>query len=284
MKREEAIKILKELHDGALFSVRNALETLIPELAESEEERIRLDIVALINFALEDGSAVSPGSRTTKEEALCYLEKQKEPLSVPDKFSGLKSLMLQYLQSAANRKDDAEIESDTDLFGRKILDYVWKQDEKQKEQMPAEWSKEDEKMLEILISNYEFLSKKYRDEEKDFFCSLSIVQDDLDMSEWLEKRLKSLRPQPHWKPSEQERGALRTAIHVLTDERSFPKAAAQLQNILDAFEEKESRKGWKPSKEQMKELEKIIKYQLACGLHASAGLLQELIDELRKLM
>ena len=44
--------------------------------------------------------------------------------------------------------------------------------------------------------------------------------------------------QSHWKPSEQEKGAIRTAIHVLTEERNFPKAAAQLQNILDAFEGK----------------------------------------------
>ena len=36
----------------------------------------------------------------------------------------LKSLMLQYLQSAANRKDDTEIESDTDIWAQKILDYL----------------------------------------------------------------------------------------------------------------------------------------------------------------
>ena len=33
--REEAVKILKDTHDKALFSVRNALETLVPELAGS---------------------------------------------------------------------------------------------------------------------------------------------------------------------------------------------------------------------------------------------------------
>ena len=48
------------------------------------------------------------------------------------------------------------------------------------------------------------------------------------------KALHSLKS--HWKPSEQEKGALRTAIHILTEERNFPKAAAQLQNILNAFE------------------------------------------------
>ena len=49
-----------------------------PDSFTDEDERIRKDIVALILFALEDGSAVSPGSRTTKEEAPAYLEKQKE--------------------------------------------------------------------------------------------------------------------------------------------------------------------------------------------------------------
>lgn len=53
-------------------------ETIFPELAESEDERIRKDIVALIEFGLTEGSAVSPGSHTTKEEALVWLEKQRE--------------------------------------------------------------------------------------------------------------------------------------------------------------------------------------------------------------
>ena len=86
-------------------------------------------------------------------------EKQKEPLPIPDKFSGLKSLMLQYLQSAANRKDDAEIEDDTDLWGRKILDYVWKYEETQKEQKPVEYLSKRQvynimnKLTELSMSN-----------------------------------------------------------------------------------------------------------------------------------
>lgn len=41
MDKNEAIKILREAHDKALFSVRTALETLIPDLKESEDEIIR---------------------------------------------------------------------------------------------------------------------------------------------------------------------------------------------------------------------------------------------------
>ena len=46
MDKEEAIKILKDFHDkSALFSVRTALETLHPELTESEDEKTRKEII-----------------------------------------------------------------------------------------------------------------------------------------------------------------------------------------------------------------------------------------------
>lgn len=135
MEKTEAIKIIKS---ATVYTPEEmeALETLIPELKESRDEQIRKAIIKSLDVPFPEDNL--PGTDVTYEEAIAYLEKKKEPIPVPDKFSGLKSLMLQYLQSAANRKDDAEIESDTDLWGRKILDYVWKYDEKQKEQKPVE--------------------------------------------------------------------------------------------------------------------------------------------------
>lgn len=127
------------------------LEFVFSQLKESEDERIRKKLIWQVQMNIEDETAdlqksvyngVKGHSPDLEEsikdwqKTLAWLEKQKEPIPIPDKFSGLKSLMLQYLQSAANRKDDSEIEDDTDLWGRKILDYVWKQDEKQKEQKP----------------------------------------------------------------------------------------------------------------------------------------------------
>jgi len=116
---------------------------------DSEDERIRKSIMSIISqYARMCEKEGDPCEASLIDDALAYLERQKEHLSVPDKFSGLKSLMLQYLQSAANRKDDTEIESDTDLWGRKILDYVWKHDEKQKEQKPAEKISVSEELYE----------------------------------------------------------------------------------------------------------------------------------------
>lgn len=51
MEKKEAMKILKDFHDkSALFSVRTALDTVFPELAESEDERIRNAIIATIHL------------------------------------------------------------------------------------------------------------------------------------------------------------------------------------------------------------------------------------------
>lgn len=144
MTREEAIRRIKVWNLDS--DDREVLEVIIPELKESEDERIRKHIIDIIR-----DNAKSKCIPCDAE--IAYLERRKEPIPIPDKFSGLKSIMLQYFQSAANRKDDAEIESDTDLWGRKILDYVWKYDENQKEQGPAQFN--GESLAEIIKGEFE---------------------------------------------------------------------------------------------------------------------------------
>lgn len=107
-------------------------DRIIVEKKESEDERIRKEL----KEAFEAYDIESKWNGIPIRSIFAWLEKQKEPLPIPDKFSELNSLMLQYFQSAVKRNDDTEIESDTDLWGRKILDYVRKHDEKQKEQKP----------------------------------------------------------------------------------------------------------------------------------------------------
>lgn len=152
---------------------------------------------------------------------------------------------------------------------------------------PAEWSEEDETMLRTIISDgsrgVELDSKQIswlkslRPQPKQN-VSDTIITPNKEFFQWIYDRLVNVHNEnpnvdymisfkrrieelsvdkPSWKPSEQEKGALRTAIHILTEERNFPKTAAQLQNILVAFEGKESRKDWKPSEEQMRVLKQV---------------------------
>ena len=67
MTKEEEIKILREAYDNALFSVRTALATLIPELKESEDERIKRELC-------NDLLLYVP----TPERYIAWLEKQSE--------------------------------------------------------------------------------------------------------------------------------------------------------------------------------------------------------------
>ena len=76
MDKAEAMKILKDFHDNeALFSVRTALETLHPELAESEDERIRKALIEY--FSTSDNTAYYVVCGVATKKILAWLEKQK---------------------------------------------------------------------------------------------------------------------------------------------------------------------------------------------------------------
>lgn len=72
MERQEAIEVIKKnWPDSSRTMLREALETLIPELKESDDEKTRRD---LINFVRLYGD--SHYSQIDKESAISWLEKQ----------------------------------------------------------------------------------------------------------------------------------------------------------------------------------------------------------------
>ena len=263
MTKEEAIQAIKEKMDyyESDKRLRGAIETLIPELKENEDERIRKFICSIIdNLEPKDFVGVK------KMNVLAWLEKQKEQpqeelvyrmnglmqeyikegeddaekehrlkcyqlfwdaLEDADFFEQkkqkpsinidqLKSLMLQYLQEAANEKEDSNIEADTDKWAKKILGYGFKQ-------KPTEWSEEDEKIKDYII--HALTNNTHAKEQGPVLYAKEI--------DWL----KSLRPQYHgdvtmteaykmgleagkassWKPSEEQMEALSETIAFAPD-------------------------------------------------------------------
>lgn len=157
---DEALERAKKYNIDDAHAYQGTIVKLIfPELRESKDEKIRKALIQEFKEKVQKSFEWKDG--IPNNAVLNWLEKQKEPLPIPDKFSGLKSLMLQYLQSAANRKDDAEIESDTDLWGRKILDYVWKYSDEQKEQKPAAKNITNEDITAWSDELLEFANQKY---------------------------------------------------------------------------------------------------------------------------
>lgn len=131
MTREEAIKEIKMWGIEAPRQ-RAVLETLIPELAESEDERIRKGLIELIenwNYPQE--------LFTTKRNIIAWLEKQKEqkpdddPLDDPKFLKGF----------------------DTGREVQRIFD----------EQKPAEWSEGDEHRRKDAIYFLESAKRHYAD-------------------------------------------------------------------------------------------------------------------------
>lgn len=155
-------------YDEALAKARagKSLEEIFPELKEREDERIRKAIIDALN---SHGNSINLLSSRgySMDDAISYLEKQKEQKPTP-KFK----------------------------IGDMIRDT--------NEQNPAEWSEEDEKMIDHLI------------EALPMWATGRIAMLPSQADEYV-KRIKSLRPQPHWKPSEDQMEALESAVKLYKD-------------------------------------------------------------------
>ena len=129
MEKKEAMKILKDFHDkSALFSVRTALDTIIPELKESEDERIRKMLIyqmerwheaALENNAVQDIK--------DSADAITWLEKQGEKEKFIEKelgcIHGYREEALRRLQELEKQKepeDKGEISDGTQAHVDKV--------------------------------------------------------------------------------------------------------------------------------------------------------------------
>lgn len=185
---ERAKMILCNLPEGS--SSERDIETIFPELKASEDERIRKEMLEYFKdkkeklhyLCFECGDVkYAPFSEAKQiDDFLAYLEKQKE--------QKLASNTSSCLNCAKWGKCKGGL---TPCSGWKL---------KTEEPKPAEWSEEDEKMRNNTILSLQSLIDDGINDE-----FIKGVKDEIT---WL----KSLRPQPHWKPSEEQMEALELAI------------------------------------------------------------------------
>ena len=205
MEREEAINIVRKniphLGLGAT-EMTEALESLIPELRESEDERIR----KCIGMALTDvDERRFKDFGVTLKDCLAYLERQKERIVEPHNPSGVEPYNMpfpdaqEYIEKRgfAIPWNDGDVFIDKDYITQTVANVLRWADEHPKEQKPAEWSEEDERKLEKLS----------------FLLTLSEVSESITPTERTELGtfLQSLRPQPQWRPSEEQMEHLQRA-------------------------------------------------------------------------
>lgn len=128
MEKETAMKILKELHGKSLFAERTALETIIPELKESEDERVKKRI--LLSLEKDLMATKNSGCDTQNlEQCIAWLEKQGESYTKKDIDDA-------YLKGICDAKNELEKQCEQKQFYIRFGDIpegekssVWRGDE-----------------------------------------------------------------------------------------------------------------------------------------------------------
>ena len=217
--------------------VKNWLEYTFPELKESEDERIRKEIIQFLQLPHPQ----FVGKRNY-EECIAWLEKQGGKVDVLDDFPTEFERQISHLIASSVNKEWEYKKDFVKHTANALLQYAKNELEKQGEQKPIEWSDEDEKFfitalwhISNSVSNGKdteghcattewlkslkdrILSQPHQDwskEDKDYYdaiiAKLEVTQDDASLTDNQMKFLKSLKdkvkPQQHqgWSEEDEE--------------------------------------------------------------------------------
>ena len=245
-----------------------AAEYIFPELKESEDEKIRKQVIDIIQSL---GTGVIP-IPVNQDKILAWLEKQKEqkPIVKIPKFRAGDTIHLK----SSNAEYTIEAISSSGYHGKgwsltfdaePDYELVSEDKEKQKEQKPAEWSEEDEAIVKFYEDDYNHRIGNMPMND--------VVEMRLKFKDWLINRIKYLRPQPkpswseedekmissiimflaafmgneekidflksirpHWKPSEAQTEALKGAVEFIRLEKEDSPVATVLESLLKQLE------------------------------------------------
>lgn len=251
MTQEEAIERIKSRYDKWALDDKDleAIQCAFPELAESEDERIRKFLIDILSSGVwRTEWPFSP------VDCVAYLEKQKEQKPAED-WKETRKKECPFRRKLDNNLYGCERYADVvcacDGCCSWVVDYPkLKEIQDRKEQKSAEWSgpkefisdtismrlkslhaqpqqgwsEEDENMLNSCISSIEEAKENryyYRETDGD-------TSYDHEIS-WL----KSLRPRPHWTPSEEHLSAL---LAIINDPNNIGSQTCQLA-LSDLYEQ-----------------------------------------------
>ena len=203
--------------------VKGVAITILPELCESEDEKIRKELLAVIN------DLVLPNEQKARFNA--WLEKQKEekPIEWSKEDENYYNEVCKCIEKATS---DSAAEHGLLVWFENLSLSLKKRNEDVAKLCSNEWSKEDEKNISAI--KIALRDAKLEAPEEFESNGVEMTVKDFENAELWFKSIHS-----SWKPSNQEKLALRTAICILTEE-NCPKTVANLQAILDAFDNKES--------------------------------------------
>ena len=193
MERKEAIEIIKKNYPDSNFTMlREALETLIPELNESEDERIRKELICFLETEIPHCNA--------RDKYIAWLEKQGE--QKPQGKTALEAINEEKVDNANKVEPRQEELTKFEKAVKQVMEEAIECGDTHNLKADAgmllslvhnsSWSEEDEKEFEKLLN----ILHAYRYESFDIW-------------------LKSLKERHTWKPSDKQLKTLDEIIDVL---------------------------------------------------------------------
>lgn len=211
-KLVEAVKQLQKANPSD-EGIQNWVNDNVPELRESEDERIRKSLINV--FATHKDYEIFFGASV--KDILAWLEKQgesknidsddlgtleiwedairenKEKWQLSDWFVEATLLLVKKVKRIENNKTNKDVEITTIPESRAIVNKI------------KSWSEEDKKIRETLIGYF----KNYKTQEEIGIKTFFGIPTD-DIIAWLEKQ--GQRPQITWKPNEKLINALKWVL------------------------------------------------------------------------
>ena len=192
MTQEEKFEEAKRLYETANADQRYVLESLFPELRESEDERIRKEIMRFI-FDY-------PQKLANRDSWLAWLEKLKDEQK-PAEWNEEEDIQM-YRNVLFYLSKPSPLTEVNGKSREQLLD--WFKSLKDRVQSKQEWSEEDERNLQGIIDEIE----ANKNQAPDY---------DLATYDRFLSWLKSLRHRSQWKPSDEQIKALDDAIAICSE-------------------------------------------------------------------
>ena len=294
----EALERAKKLKS---LLYRDAAEIIFPVLKESEDEKIKSQIMSLVNFHM--GADYSP---EWKQKCLDWLKRQKEVSKSPacTEDDGIRGAIIDYLKdnnlaewadwlekqsvaepsvSAWSAEDEKVLHNACEFIRHRLKGYPNSDNiqgmtyyelynklkdikDRRVSCQKMHWSKEDDTFLETAL--WHVSNSISNGKETDLRCDTTV---------WLKSLKNRILPQPKQEWSEEDEKNMETLINVLyagTD-LAYEREINWLKFLKDKYT-------WKPSDEQMKAIGIAIQSGIQLGTWEEDAL-KSLADQLKKL-
>ena len=229
---KDALERAKKQHSRTIIANlpgdREKIEEIFPELRESEDEKIRKEMIGFMSSQLKSLMPPCPSNEKLKTW-ISWLEKQGEK-----KDTVIPQWMIDFLKEhRRNFATPMDYDEKKETDGKLISVIKWLEGNPQLEQKPS-WSEKDTKILDEIIDELtpcgECPDYPSPEEQEYYYTRTSMI-------DWL----KSLKPQTHWKPSEEQMEALKYFISFHEDHaRSLTTKWEEFKNLESLYNDLKS--------------------------------------------